>query len=193
MKKVFMIHGYKGEPNGGWRPWLKEQLEKNGISVELLSMPNPNFPKEKEWVKTIKNSVGNPSQDIFLVGHSLGGSAILRYLESLSLTSKIGGVVLVSSPKRIVIKNLEGLIKWFILRNFFNRPFNFKYVRNICHNFVVIHGDDDKLVPLPQAKEISELLSCPLIVVPRGGHLNDESGWYQLPQALEILLKMINK
>ncbi len=193
MKKVFIVHGFMGEPNGGWRPWLKEELEKKGISVELLAMTSPNFPREKEWVETIKDSVGNPAEDVFLVGHSLGGPAILRYLESLSQSSRIGGVVLVSSPKKIVINNFEALIKWFILRNFFNRSFNFSYAKKVCSNFVVIHGDNDGMVPLIQAKEVSELLSCPLIIIPNGGHLNDESGWYQLPQALDALLEMINK
>jgi hypothetical protein len=26
MKKVFIIHGFQGKPNGGWRPWLEGEL-----------------------------------------------------------------------------------------------------------------------------------------------------------------------
>ncbi len=188
-----MIHGFQGMPEGGWRPWLKTELEKSGVAVELLSMPNSNFPKEKEWVKTIKNAVGEPTPDTFLIGHSLGGPAVLRYLESLPLSSKIGGIVLVSSPKKIAIKNVAGLAKWFILRNFFNRPFDFSHVKKVSNAIALIHADNDGLVPLAQAKEVSELLSCPLIVIHGGGHLNDESGWYKLPEALDTLLRMMEK
>ena len=28
MKKVFIIQGFRGAPNGGWKPWLMVELEK---------------------------------------------------------------------------------------------------------------------------------------------------------------------
>jgi len=32
-KRVFLIHGWEGSPEEGWRPWLKKELEKRGFKV----------------------------------------------------------------------------------------------------------------------------------------------------------------
>ena len=49
MKKVFMIHGYEGKPNGGWQPWLMGELAKENIWACALSMPSPNKPEKNEY------------------------------------------------------------------------------------------------------------------------------------------------
>ncbi|MBI4599005.1 alpha/beta hydrolase, partial [Candidatus Uhrbacteria bacterium] len=82
MKKVFIIHGFEGSPNGGWRPWLMAELEKQEIYACALSMPMPENPVCDEWVGEISRHIERNSDDkIYLVGHSLGVPAILRYLE----------------------------------------------------------------------------------------------------------------
>src|SRR3990167_6703628 len=78
---VIVIHGYQGHPDTGWKLWLKQELEKLSVQTFLPPMPTPNTPKEDEWVATIAEQVKNASEPIILVGHSLGGSALLRYLE----------------------------------------------------------------------------------------------------------------
>ncbi len=186
MKKVFMIHGFRGEPNGGWRPWLMRELAKNDIYACALPMPTPDIPIKEEWVKTISLSIGEPNAEIFLVGHSLGVSAILRYLEKLKIGEKIGGAVLVSGPLHKIQKN-----GYESVNNFLEAPFNFEQIKNICENFTVIHGNDDPNVPFTEAEELSGILSCDLISVPDGKHLNGSAGIYELPQALDAIKKMI--
>jgi len=44
MKKVFIIHGFEGEPNGGWRPWLMRELAKFDVYASALPMPTPEKP-----------------------------------------------------------------------------------------------------------------------------------------------------
>lgn len=186
MKKVFIIHGFNGEPNGGWRPWLMGELAKKDIYACALPMPKPDAPNKEEWIETIKNVVGEPNEEIFLVGHSLGVPAILRYLETLPNESKIGGVVLVSGCLNEIKKD-----GYSYVNNFLNTPFNFNDIKKVCKNFVVIHGDNDTAVPFKEAEEISNTLSCELITIHNGNHLNGSAGWYQLPQALDSLLKMM--
>jgi hypothetical protein len=186
MKKVFIIHGFKGEPNGGWRPWLMGELAKKDIYACALPMPKPDTPNKEEWVETIKNAVGEPSEEIFLVGHSLGVPAILRYLETLPSGSKIGGVVLVSG---IIYEIKES--GHDSLNSFLNKPFDFETIKNVCKNFVVIHGDNDTAVSFKEGENLSQILSCELIPIHNGKHLNGSASWYELPQALDSLLKII--
>lgn len=179
-----MIHGFKGEPNGGWRPWLMGELAKNNIYACALPMPTPDKPIKEEWVKTIKDAVGNKTDEIFLIGHSLGVPAILRYLETLPIGSKIGGAVLVSG----VIFEKE---RYEPINNFLNSPFNFDHIKSVCNKFIIIHGDNDENVLFSEATDLSKFLSCDLIPIPNGKHLNGTAGCYKLPEALESLLKMM--
>lgn len=72
MKKVFIIHGFEGSPNGGWRPWLMLELEKKDVYACALAMPHPENPLCSEWVQEIERHViQNKEDDIYLVGHSL--------------------------------------------------------------------------------------------------------------------------
>ncbi len=187
MKKVFMIHGYGGEPNGGWRPWLMGKLARQEIWACALDMPMiDKKPVKDEWVNTIRKSIGAPNEDTYLVGHSLGVPAILNYLETLSPELKIGGAVLVSG----IIHPIEGEDKYKHINHFYDKNFNYENIKKVCSNFVVIHGDNDTSVPFTQALELSQNLSCKLITVKNGGHLNGSSGWYELPEALVALEEM---
>lgn len=190
MKKVFLIHGYGGEPNGGWRPWLMGKLAKEGIWACALAMPMiDEKPIKDEWVAEITRSVGKPDGNVFLVGHSLGVPAVLNYLETLYPELKIDGAVLVSG----IIHPIPGKDRYIPINHFYEKEFNYDHIKNICNNIVVIHGDNDTAVPFEQAQELSKNLSCQLIPIKNGGHLNGSSGWYELPEALEALLKMIKE
>lgn len=189
VKKVFLIHGYGGEPNGGWRPWLLGKLAHLDIWSCAPAMPMAGNPKKDEWVKEISRQVGNPDENIFLVGHSLGVPALLRYIESLPEGSKIGGMVLVSG----IINVIEGKERYESINHFYDHPFNFERIKSICSNFTVIHGDNDSAVPFSDAEQLSKELNCELVSIKNGGHLNGSSGWYELPEALSTLEKMFNK
>ena len=182
MKKAFMIHGFEGSPNGGWRPWLMGELEKDDIYSCALSMPTPDDPKLDEWVDEIQIHVDrNKNDEIYLVGHSLGVPAILRFLETSS--TKVKGVVLVSGPLHTTDNEK--------VNRFFLTPFDFNAIKSNSEKFLVIHGDNDTRVPLSDAVEFQKIFGCELIVIKNGGHLNGSSGWTKLPELLEGLQKMM--
>jgi uncharacterized protein len=183
MKKIFIIHGFEGSPNGGWRPWLMWELEKYNIYACALSMPSPENPVCSEWVAEISRHIEqNKNDELYLVGHSLGWPTILRYLETASATN-ISGVVLVSSPSE---KNNNSKIDSFL-----KGEFDFEKIKSHCPVFQVIHGDNDPLVPLENARFLSEKLGCAVITVKNGWHLNGSAGWFTLPQCLESLMHIM--
>ena len=159
------------------------ELEKKEIYACALSMPTPDVPICTEWVGEIDRHVDrNPNDEIYLVGHSLGVPAILRYLESAQ-AQPIAGAVLVAGPSE---KTSSSKID-----NFFNKDFNFDKIRLNCQKFCIIHGDNDPLVPIENAKFLSQKFNGELIIVKNGKHLNSSAGWFALPQCLEALNKMI--
>lgn len=184
MKKVFIIHGFGSTPNGGWRPWLMGELEKDKIYTCALPMPDSQHPVCKKWIEEISRNVErNEGDEIFLVGHSLGVPAILNYLTATKHT--IAGAVLVSGRYEKDGSPLPGA------DSFFEIPLDFQKIKLVCNNFCVIHGDNDSLVPFENAQKLSKVLNCELITVKDGGHLNGSAGWIELPQCLEVLQKMI--
>lgn len=181
MKKVFMIHGLEGTPNGGWRSWLMNELQKIDIYACSLSMPNEVNPICDEWVEEINRVVNrNKEDEIYLIGHSLGVPTILHFLEKTD--AKISGVILVSGPsKKIDIEKIS---------HFVDKPLDFGTIQSNCKNFSVIHGDDDPVVPLGDAGFLSEKLNCDLVIVHEGKHLNGSAGFTQLPECLMELQTM---
>jgi len=184
MKKVLIVHGFQGSPNGGWRSWLMGELSKQDIYAYALSMPSPESPVLNEWLEELSRAVViNKNDELYLVGHSLGVVTILRYLEKTH-AEYIQGAVLVSGPCQ---KNNNRKIDGFL-----ETPFNFEVIKSKCKDFCIIHGDNDSHVPLHDAEILSQELNAELIVVKNGGHLNGGAGWVTLPECLEALRKMIN-
>jgi len=71
-KRVFIIHGWGGSPEGGCLPWLKSELEKNNFEVLAPQMPNTEEPKIEEWVSYLSEFVGEIDENTCFVGHSIG-------------------------------------------------------------------------------------------------------------------------
>lgn len=183
MKKVFIVHGFEGSPNGGWRPWLMAELNKKNIYAGAFLMPKPDNPVLEEWVEEISRQVERCKDDeIYLVGHSLGVTAILRFLEETKMNN-VFGTVLVSSVSE-KIGNLK-------IDSFMEKDFDFKKIKSKCKSFSVIHGDNDPYVPLNNAETLSEELNGELIIIENGEHLNGSAGWLTLPQCMNALDKMM--
>ncbi len=180
-KKVFVIHGLGSMPNKAWRPWLMSELAKKDIFACSLPMPNSENPECGEWVEYLKNTIGE-EKEIYLVGHSLGVRAVLRYLENVS-TSPIKGAVLVSGR--------FGKPRSGILESFYKDELNFEKIKKASERFVVVHGDNDPNVPFEDGKMLASSLNCNLVVVPNGGHLSGKAGCFELPEVRDNLLSMI--
>ena len=184
MKKVFIIHGFKGWPNGGWRSWLMSELDKKEIYACSIFLPNPNNPSLKDWTGEISRYIKmNKGDEIYLVGHSLGVTAILRCLENIP--ENISGAVLVSGPIKPVENNL--------ISSFLSEPFDFEKIRSKALKFLIIHGDNDSRVPFENAQILSKGLGCNLTVIKNGGHLTGSEGWKKQPQVLAGLVEMMRK
>jgi len=120
------------------------------------------------------------NDEIYLVGHSLGVPAILRFLETTACTN-IEGAVLVSGPFHSTYEKIA---------NFYETPFSFERIKLVCSQFTVIHGDNDSVVPFGNAQKFAHELNGDLISIPNGGHLNGSSGFDTLPEALTALQEM---
>ncbi|MDQ5938347.1 MAG: serine hydrolase [Patescibacteria group bacterium] len=184
-KRVFLIHGWDGSPDKGWRPWLKKELEANGFEVQALALPNPRTPELQTWLDHINNSVGQLDNQCYFVCHSLGNITILRYLESLAVEKKIGGVVMVAG----FCSNLG----YKELASFFPNQgwLDWDKIKSHCDKFVAIHSDNDPFVSTHYGEELfQKYLGAKYILEHDKKHFGDNDNITELPSALEAILEM---
>lgn len=183
-KRVFIIHGYNGSSERGWKRWLADRLREKGYEVHAPAMPTPYDPDCDEWVRFIRDLVGDPRKDDVLVGHSLGTIALLRYLESLPPGQRVDKTILVASFGEAFGKPEEQED----ISTFVRMPINWQAVRNACTDFSVIHSEDDDVVPLECGKDVTRNLGVEPTVVNGYGHFSFGDGVLELPLVLERIL-----
>ena len=184
-RRVFIIHGWEGYPEGSWRPWLKNELEKREFKASVPAMPDTANPIMEKWVQYLAEIVGNPDKNCYFVGHSLGCITILRYLESLSKVQRIGGAVLVAGfGQDLDYEGYEGE-----LSSFFQTSINWKKIKKHCNKFVSIHSDDDPWVPVKHNEIFKKKLGAEAIVMHKMKHFSGDDGINELPIALDSVLK----
>jgi hypothetical protein len=183
-KRTFVIHGWEGYPEEGWRPWFKSELEKRGFRVLVPAMPDTMHPKMKAWVDYLAKIVGSPDENSFFVGHSLGCIVILRYLETLKESQKIGGAIFVAGFAGNLGEGFEEL------SSFFGTPVDWKRIKEVCDKFVIIHSDDDQWVPLKFGEELAKSLKTNITKVHGMKHFSGDDGITKAPIILEKLLEI---
>lgn len=185
-KRVFVIHGWEGSPEGSWRPWVRNELEKRGFTVSVPAMPDTMNPIVEKWVSYLAKIVGNPDKNCYFVGHSLGCITILRYLETLKDGQKVGGVVLIAGFGH----DLEYEDYKNELSSFFQTSINWVKIKKHCNKFVAIHSDDDPYVPIEHNDIFKNKLGAKSIIMHNMKHFSGDGGILELPIALESLLKI---
>ena len=180
MEETVIIHLYEGSPEYCWYPNTRQELEELGFVVHVPKMPDPNHPRQDKWVTTLRETVRNPNRDAYLIGHSIGAVTILRYLEELPESKKIGGVVLVAG----FIDDMG----YEIFSNFFTRPLDFSRIRNKADHFTVIISDDDPYIDMKYGHELSEKLNGELII--KRGMQHMSQGFDSLPDVAIAIREM---
>ena len=185
-----MVHGWEGDPENNWFPWLKSKLEAQGFEVIVPAMPGSETPFKSVWLKTLKDLIVDPDQNTYFVGHSMGCQAIQRYLENLPDGIKIGGVVFVAgwiNDPRWEGRTEEELE---VVNDWFDTAKDYTKIKSHCDKFVSIFSTDDPFIPKANWDESKEILDAEVILIPNKSHFDDEAGVKELPEALDAILEM---
>ncbi len=191
-KRVFIIHGWGGYPKECWFPWLKKELEKIGFIVNVPIMPFAEKPEIKSWVSKLLFLVGKPNKETYFVGHSIGCQTILRYLEKLSDTSNIGGIIFVAGWFVLTPESTETDEEKKIANPWFETPINFERISKLTSNIVAIFSDNDPYVPFREnSKIMKKKLNAKIILEHNKGHFSGSDKITKLPIVLDELSRMI--
>jgi len=193
MKRVFIIHGWDGNPQEGWFPWLKKELETKGFQVHVPQMPDTANPRIYNWVPALAKAVGTLDENTYFVGHSMGCQAIARYLETLPNDIKVGGAVFVAG----FFKRLTGLESDTDVqetdKHWLTTPIDFKKIKSHLPKSIAIFSSDDPWVPIDNREEFEKELGSKIVVVDNMGHFSGSNGVKKLPVVLESLLEIASE
>ncbi len=147
MKHVFFLHsaGSQGLHEGGndLILWLENEL---GSEYELLHpiMPSANNPDYSPWKLQLDKEFENVTGDVILIGHSLGGSVLLKYLTANKVHFNIQALYLCASP--YWGEDSEWQYQPFAL------PPMFVELLPLIPNVHIYHSRDDPFVPYRHAE-----------------------------------------
>lgn len=185
MKNALILHGAGNNSQGNWFPWLKKELEKKGYKVFSPDLPNANNPRTKEWLKAIRG--WNLDEQSVIIGHSSGGTIILRILEQLSPSIKINKAILIAAPLD------KGSIPeyWPLKEHIAQGSFDWHKIKNSAKEFILIYSDNDPYdCGKRHGEEIQRQIDGRLIIKKGQGHFNLEvtgKDYHQFPELIDFV------
>ncbi len=152
--------------------------------MKIPAFPDTEHPKQNAWVPFLSEKIGQPDENLFLIGHSVGCVTIMRYLETLQKNQRVGGVVFVAG--------FTEDLGYDEIKNFFETPIDFVNIKSKSKNgFVAIHSDNDPHVDLKYAGIFKEKLGAEVIIKHKMGHfsgaIEGEKPCLELPEVIQTI------
>jgi hypothetical protein len=151
-------------PKAGWKSNLQSDL---GEEYEVLSprMPNKQNAKYDEWKIWFERMSPFLENGVILIGHSMGGLFLAKYLSENKFPKKISAFFLVAAPHR----STEDIASFPVTSDL-------KRVWEQCQNIHIFQSEDDPLVPFAEAEEYKKAWpEAKMHVFTDRGHFNQET------------------
>lgn len=163
--------------------WSDAYLEKElGTELEIIKpqMPLKENAKYEEWKIHFERHIPYLKNNIILVGSSLGGIFLAKYLSENKFQKKILSVYLICPPFDNT-NSTEDLVGGFKLKS------DLSLIEKNCKNITLMFSKDDEVVPISHAiKYKKKLPNCKIIIY------EDKNGHFKIEEFPEII-KMIKE
>lgn len=148
--------------------WRNEYLDKKlGRDFELIrpNMPAPDNAKYLEWKLNFENYFKFLRNGVILMGGSLGGIFLAKYLSENKFPKKIAAVFLICPPFDDSLPS-EDLAGGFKLKS------DLSLIEKNCKNVTLLFSQDDDVVPISHAaKYAKKLPKAKFMIFPsKNGH-----------------------
>jgi predicted alpha/beta hydrolase family esterase len=135
--------------------------------VRYPEMPDADSPEYEAWKEQIARELAALDGEVILVGHSLGGSILLKYLSEEEVEKPVAGIFLIAPP-------YWGAEDWEVSEYALQNGFASKLPRDLPVFFY--HSRDDEVVPFAHLALYTEKLARATIreFDGRGHQFNDD-------------------
>ena len=178
-----IVHGTYGYPEENWFPWLKNKLSANA-NVVVPKFPTPEGQTLASWLTIADAAIKNWTPDsTVLIGHSAGAVLVLRMAEKAKKPFRaVYPVCPFAQP--LNLPQFDPLLSSFV-----EPPFDWQAVQRGAKTITCFAGDDDPYVPLGYSDKVARPAGAALIVIKKGGHLNEAAGYLEFPRLLEEIIQ----
>lgn len=178
--KIIIIPG-NGDSHiesSNWCGWLRDELVSRGYEVIAEDMPDPVDAHENIWLPHIEK-VFKADENTIIIGHSSGGVAALRYLE----THKLLGAIIVGACYTDL--GDEGERE----SGYYNHPWNWDSIKSNAKWIAQFASTDDPFIPITQARFIHDQLGTEYYEMTDRGHFMKEHNPINatFPEIIEII------
>ena len=156
-----------------WKETLAENL---GPDYEVVQpkMPNSINARYSEWTIWFEKMIPFFDKEIILVGHSLGGIFIAKYLSENQFPKKILSTFLISAPYDDKDSG-ESLVDFELKNDLGN-------LQKQGGNIILYHSEDDRIVPFADLEKYRKLLpNAEVKIFKNRGHFQQE----EFPELIE--------
>ena len=151
-----------------WKDSLQEKLGEDFI-VYIPQMPNKQNAQYEEWKILFEKVLELLDEDIVLIGHSMGGIFLAKYLSENNIHKKIQKTFLISAPfsdEGLIHESLCSFVREGDLNNFEKQ----------AGKVYLYHSQDDMVVPYDHVQKYAkELPSAVVREFKDRGHFKQES------------------
>ena len=157
----------------GWKETLSEKLGE-GFEVIIPKMPNYANARYLEWKIWFEKLIPFLEDEVTLVGHSLGGIFLAKYLSENSFPKRVRAILLVAPPYDTEGTD-DSLVDFTLLR----APSN---LTEQSGKIFLYHSEDDPIVPFSNLRKYEkELPSAKVRILKDRGHFLQE----EFPELVE--------
>lgn len=176
MKKVIIIPGNGGEKlENHWYPYIKQELEKLGLTVIAKEFPDPMLAREKYWLPYIKEL--GADENTILIGHSSGAIAAMRFAEK----NKILGSILVGAYYTDLGNETEKK------SGYFDHPWQWEVIKNNQQWIAQFASTDDPYIPIKEARHVQQMLEADYFEHNDEGHFSGDKNKVEFPEIVEYI------
>lgn len=152
-RQILFMHsaGAQG-PHQGSSDLVTSLQQSLGAQYDVLypKMPNPERPSYEPWKQMLERELARLDGELILVGHSLGGSVLLKHISENAYRHSIAGLFLVATP--YWGSDEEWSVEQFRLQE------NFQSKLARIPRIYLYHSRDDEFVPFEHARLYEEKL-----------------------------------
>lgn len=161
-----------------WYAWVRDELKGRGYEVIAEDMPDPVAAHANIWLPHIEK-VFKADENTIIIGHSSGGVAVLRYLES----HKLLGVIVIG----VNYTDLgdEGERE----SGFYKNPWQWDKIKSNAKWIAQFASTDDPCIPIAEPRFIHDQLDTEYYELSNRGHFMIDHNPLNntFPEIIEIL------
>jgi predicted alpha/beta hydrolase family esterase len=141
-------------------------------------MPCRDNARYEEWIITFENYIPKLSDQVILIGLSLGGTFLAKYLSENQFPKEIVSAYLIGTPYDDDLIGEE-------LAGGFNIDSDLSLLEENCNKLTLMFSEDDDVVPVRHADKFRRTLSEPEIIT-----YESKDGHFQVKELPELIEKI---